>query len=271
MNRKLRFLIIGAHPDDADLSAGGTAAMLVRRGHTVKFLSVTNGCAGHYAMEPAALAARRRAEAAASGAILGCEYEVLNHEDGRLMPDIGTREDLMRAIRRFNPDVVITNRPNDYHADHRATAQLVQDCAYLLQVPHLCPDTPAMQNPPAILFWWDEFQKPQPFSPDIVVPVDGCADTLIRMTKCHESQFYEWMLWVENPALLDLTRAEKEQRIAQRVCAGLERCRRQYEGRVRTLFPAQAQYIRHIEAFEKSEYGTPITHEIIAEMERFVD
>ena len=271
MNRKLRFLIIGAHPDDPDLCAGGTAAMLVRRGHEVRFLSVTNGNAGHYAMGGKELADRRRAEAERSGAVLGCHYEVLDHDDGRLMPDLETREDLMRAIRRFNPDVIITNRPNDYHADHRATAQLVQDCSYLLQVPNICPDTPAMKDPPAILFWWDEFQKPQPFSPDIIVPVDGCADTLIQMTKCHESQFYEWLLWVNDPAWVDWTREQKDARIERRVPEGLARCRRQYEARVRTLFPAQAQDIHHIEAFEKSEYGTPITQEIIAEMERFVD
>jgi Uncharacterized proteins, LmbE homologs len=268
MDRKLKFLIIGAHPDDPDLSAGGTAALLTRRGHTVKFMSVTNGNAGHYAMGGKLLADRRRAEAEKSGAILGCEYEVLNHDDGRLMPDLETREDLMRAIRRFDPDVIITNRPNDYHADHRAVAQLVQDCSYLLQVPNICPDTPAMSNPPAILFWWDDFMKPQPFSPDIIVPVDGTADTLIQMTKCHESQFYEWILWVNDPSWVNWTQEQKDARIERRVPEALERCRRMYDTRVRALFPRQAYQIHHIEAFEKSEYGSTITPEIIFEMQQ---
>lgn len=271
MSGNLRFLIIGAHPDDPDLSAGGTAAKLVERGHVVRFLSVTNGNAGHYAMGGKALADRRRAEAEKSGAVLGCEYEILDHDDGRLMPDLAAREDLMRAIRRFDPDVVITNRPNDYHADHRAVAQLVQDCSYLLQVPNICPGTKAMEKPPVILFWRDEFQKPLPFSPDVIVPVDGCADALIRMTKCHESQFYEWSLWVDDRALVDLPRAEKDALIERRVYDGLERCRRMYDARVRDIFPAQAQDIRHIEAFEKSEYGSPATKEILSELERFPD
>ncbi|MGH7172438.1 MAG: PIG-L deacetylase family protein, partial [Gemmataceae bacterium] len=82
----LRILVLGAHPDDADIKAGGTAALWCRFGHEVKFISVTNGGAGHHQMRGEALVARRRAEAQAAGAIIGATYDVLDHPDGALLP-----------------------------------------------------------------------------------------------------------------------------------------------------------------------------------------
>ena len=71
-------LIIGAHPDDCDFSCGGSAALWAQRGDRVKFVSVTNGDAGHYAPEYIAdrslLAARRRQEAEAAVAVFGGAY-----------------------------------------------------------------------------------------------------------------------------------------------------------------------------------------------------
>ena len=69
--RPLRILIIGAHPDDADYHAGGTAALYRAAGHAVKMVSLTNGNAGHHLHPGPELARRRRAEAAASGAVIG--------------------------------------------------------------------------------------------------------------------------------------------------------------------------------------------------------
>ena len=76
---KYRFLIFGAHPDDCDLAFGGTALQLLKAGHEVKFVSVTNGDAGHHIMQPAELAARRKAETQRSAQVAGLtEYEVLD-------------------------------------------------------------------------------------------------------------------------------------------------------------------------------------------------
>ena len=68
----------------------------------------------------------------------------------------------------FNPELVISHRPNDYHADHRAAGQLVQDASYLLTVPHECPDTPAMRFMPVIMYYEDRFVNP-PFRADLVI------------------------------------------------------------------------------------------------------
>ncbi|MBN2565926.1 MAG: PIG-L family deacetylase, partial [Candidatus Eisenbacteria bacterium] len=127
----MRLLIIGAHPDDADLTAGGTAALCRTRGDDVLMVSVTDGTAGHHAMEPAALGRRRAAEARAAGDVIGAEYRVLGYPDGRLQPTVEAREDIVRLMRDFRPDVVCAPRPFDYHPDHRAAGQLVIDASYL--------------------------------------------------------------------------------------------------------------------------------------------
>lgn len=91
-------------------------------------------------------------------------------DDGRLTPSLEARETLMRTIRNFKPDVIFTNRACDYHPDHRATGQLVQDCSYLMGVPAICPDTPVLRKTPTILYWADGFTDPKPFRSDFARP-----------------------------------------------------------------------------------------------------
>src|SRR5262249_14151366 len=158
-------------PDDAEYKAGGLAALYRRRGHEVRFVSVTDGSAGHHRTAGPALAGRRRAEAEEAGKALGIGYEVWEHPDGRLEPSLPLREQVIRLVRSFRPDLVLTHRPNDYHPDHRVTAQLVQDAAYLLTVPALCPDVPHLRRDPVIAYLSDEFTRPCPFEPTAVVDV----------------------------------------------------------------------------------------------------
>ena len=69
------------------------------------------------------------------GRRLGVTTEVLDIHDGEIMPTLENRRTFARLIREWNADVVITNRPNDYHPDHRYTSILVQDSAYMVTVP----------------------------------------------------------------------------------------------------------------------------------------
>src|SRR5438270_14044920 len=92
----LRLLILGAHPDDADYAAGGLAALYRAAGHVVKMVSLTNGDAGHHLMPGRALAARRRQEAAAAGAVIGATYDVWNNHGGELLPTLDNRRQLIR-------------------------------------------------------------------------------------------------------------------------------------------------------------------------------
>ena len=128
---KLRVIAFGAHPDDCDIRAGGTAAKFHALGYAVKFVSVTNGDAGHQSEGGGALAKRRRAEAEESGRRLGITYEVLDNHDGELLPTINVREQIIRQIRQWKADIVLAPRPNDYHPDHRYTGVLVEDAAYM--------------------------------------------------------------------------------------------------------------------------------------------
>ena len=188
----MRILAIGAHQDDNEFRCGGLAHKYVKMGHEVRFLSMCNGCGGHHLMTPEETTARRAKESAAVAEYLGIRYDVWDIDDCTLMPDLATRERLIRYIRAFSPDLIISHRPNDYHADHRAAGQLVQDAAYILTVPHTCPDVPAMKKMPIILYYEDKFRNPE-FRADLVFDMDDEIDTKLHIAHLNESQVYEWL------------------------------------------------------------------------------
>src|ERR687887_2598921 len=92
---KLNIIAFGAHPDDCDQRAGGTATKYAALGHRVRFVSVTNGDAGHQTQGGGALAARRRLEAQVAGRRIGIEYVVLDNHDGQLTPTVDVREQII--------------------------------------------------------------------------------------------------------------------------------------------------------------------------------
>ena len=188
---KLRIIVFGAHPDDAEYKAGGTAAKWAKLGHHVKLVSVTNGDIGHWKMAGGPLALRRKAEVKAAAKILGVTSEVLDIHDGELLPTLENRKTIIRLIREWNADIVIAHRPWDYHPDHRYVGVLVQDVAFMVTVPFFCPDVAPLKKNPVFLYSSDGFQKPYPFVPDVAVSVDDVFD--IKLAAIHElpSQAYE--------------------------------------------------------------------------------
>ena len=103
--------------------------------------------AGHHEMGGGPLAQRRYAEAQAAAEVIGnLEYELLDNHDGELMPTLENRYKVIRTIREFRPDLIMTHRPNDYHPDHRYTSTLVQDAAYMVTVPNICALTPHLRK-----------------------------------------------------------------------------------------------------------------------------
>ncbi|MGE5609252.1 MAG: PIG-L deacetylase family protein [Bacillota bacterium] len=257
-SEQLRIMVIGAHPDDCEFRCGGVAALWAGQGHRVCFLSVTNGQSGHHEMGTAPLVKRRAAEAAASAAIIGIESRILPIADGYLEPKLEYRMMLIRAIREFRADLVITNRPNDYHPDHRYTSQLVQDSAYMLTVPHVAPEVPSLRRNPVILYFWDGFQKPLPFQADVVVGIDSVFDKKIAMLHQHASQVYEWLPWLEGT--VDQVPREQETRlawlrdwyVARSEPALAERYRQQL---IMRYGPVRGSKMQQVEAFEVCEYG----------------
>ena len=252
---KLRVIAFGAHPDDCDGRAGGVAAKYAALGHHVKFVSVTNGDAGHQSQGGGALAARRRKEAQEAGRRIGIEYETLDNHDGELVPSLAVREQIIRKIRQWKADIVFAPRPNDYHPDHRYTGMLIQDAAYMVVVPNICPDTPALRRNPVFFYFQDNFQRPNPFRPDVSVSIDEVAEKKILMLDAHVSQVYEWLPYV----------AGNLDSVPQDPKARLEWLRKGRSGgrgvsdavrqTLRKWYGAQADSIRQAEAFELCEYG----------------
>lgn len=262
-DQTLRILVFGAHPDDCDIKAGGTASLYQQAGHAVKFVSVTNGESGHQRLSGAELADIRRAEAAAAGRALGIEYEVLNNRDGYLQPTLEARFEIIRLIRNFKPDLILTHRPNDYHPDHRYTSQLVCDAAYMVTVPPIVPDVPALRENPVIAYLSDHFTRPYPFSPTVVVDIEPVWDRVIDALDCHSSQFYDWLAYnhfyedevPQDPAERKSWLSEK---MKDRIGPLADRFR---DLVIETYGPERGNEIQLIDAFEPCEYGSPLTYE----------
>src|SRR5271165_1801134 len=214
-------------------------------------------------MAGAILARRRTAEVKRCYEILGIETEVLDIHDGELLPTLENRRTITRRIREWNADVVISPRPNDYHPDHRYTAILVQDAAFMVIVPSFCPDVPALPKNPVFLYSADNFQKPNPFKPDVVVPIDTVLDQKAACIDALESQFYECNPWLfgylaevpqDKEARLAWTRKRAEKRhggLAERFRGEL----------VAELGNEEGKAVKYAEAFEICEYGTQPTRQ----------
>jgi LmbE family N-acetylglucosaminyl deacetylase len=254
--KKLNIIAFGAHPDDCDGRAGGVAAKWAAMGHKVRFVSVTNGDARHMTEGGGALAKRRRAEAAEAGRRIGIEYVTLDNHDGELLPTLHVRQQIIREIRRWNADLVLGPRPNDYHPDHRYTGVVLQDAAYMVTVPNICPDTPSLRKNPVFMYFQDGFQKPNPFNPDVAVAIDDVIDKKMDMTDAHVSQMYEWLAWhagqleqvPKDPA------ARKQWLNRNRGRGGPNPAVR--KALVKWYGEAAAKNIKFAEAFELCEYGS---------------
>ncbi len=251
---QIRVIAFGAHPDDCDIRAAGTAALFAKMGHAVKFVSVTNGDAGHQTMHASELARRRLAEAKESARRLGIEYEVLNNHDGELLPTLAVRQQIIRQIRQWKADVVLAPRPNDYHPDHRYTGVLVQDASYMVVVPSVTPETPALRKNPVFLYYEDHFQRPNPFRPDITVAIDDVIDQKINALDSHVSQFYEWLPWVDGK--LDEVPKDPAERKAWLKRARTRAISPAIRASLTNWYGAQKGGATHYyEAFEICEYG----------------
>jgi len=283
MDRQIRVLYIGAHPDDGDFHGGGLLLKCVKAGHKVKILSMTDGSSGHQTMKSEPLKERRLLETQEVTRLTGIEYEVLGYRDGSLVADLSTREAVIRAIREYNPDVVVTHRTCDYHADHRNTALAVQDAAYLLIVPNVCPDTPPMEKNPVILFSYDHFKNP-PFAPHFVVDTDDVVEQKFEMLACHVSQVYEWLpftcgnlwdvpadpaarlAWLHEPRVPDGIPDAEILKMSAPGCTSEVReatpAAKYREKLIARYGEEKGRAVKFAEAYELSEYGSPLTAEL---------
>ncbi len=137
----MRVLVVMAHPDDPEFAAGGTIAQWTREGHEVIYCLATRGEKGSddLRMSPEQLAIIRENEQRQAAAVLGVrEVIFLNYVDGTLEPNLTLRRDIVRMIRRYRPDIVVTMDPqtlirgNRYinHNDHRAIGLATLDAIF---------------------------------------------------------------------------------------------------------------------------------------------
>jgi N-acetylglucosamine malate deacetylase 1 len=266
-------LCIGAHPDDVEHSMGGTAALFAQRGDHVKFVSVTDGSKGHYQPQyihdPDSLVSRRYEEAKAAVAVIGAEVASMGIPDGEVYVTPAATEEMVRLIRSFGPpgqgpDLVLTNRPNDYHRDHRYTSRLVLDATYMLTVPPMCPDTRHLDRMPVFAYWADNFtEEGGPFVPDIIVPIDSTMETKIDMACKHESQYFEWLPYnAGRLANLPPDPAGRREFVGERYRATAAGRRQLWSHRL----PAGVEAARYVEGFRISEYGTKPGPEELADL-----
>lgn len=256
-DQKIKVLVIGAHPDDCDLGAGGLAALYVALGHKVKFVALTTGDKGHQDQGGGPLAKRRILESKEAGRRLGITYEILDNHSGELMPTLDNRMKVIQMIREWDADIVISHRPNDYHPDHRSTAVLVQDAAYLVIIPGMLPGIPALRKNPIFLYIRDRFQKPNPHRPDISVDITSVFHKKLAALDAHVSQFYEWLPWTSG-TLEQIPKDTEERKnwlknwVAPRyVVTGEIR-----QSLLRWYGPERASTIQMVETFEITEYGS---------------
>jgi LmbE family N-acetylglucosaminyl deacetylase len=198
--RPARFMVIAAHPDDAEFGPAGTAARWIDEGSEGWLVCCTSGDQGGEdpAADPLALAAVRESEQRAAAAITGYGGVTFLHQpDGALANDLALREQLVREIRTFRPDAVLATDPDTLfyrdgginHTDHRAAGMAAVDAVY-----------PAARNPMAFpwlarsglaahkvrrlyLFWSDKS--------DTWVDISTTLERKIEALRAHVTQIHE--------------------------------------------------------------------------------
>ncbi|REK19634.1 MAG: PIG-L family deacetylase [Planctomycetota bacterium] len=271
---KLRIICFGAHPDDAEFKAGGVAAKWAEQGHKVKFVSVTNGDIGHWQIAGGPLAQRRKSEVEAAARVLGIETEVLDIHDGELMPTLENRRKITRLIRDWEADVVMSHRPNDYHPDHRYTGVLVQDAAFMVTVPFFCPDTPPLKDNPVFFYYSDRFQKPNPFTPDVIVDIDDVFDKKIGAVHSLPSQVYEGGASGSEEFVAEVPEDDAARRAwaikvhGSRYAAVADKYR---DALIKWYGEDRGEDVRYAEAFEICEYGRQPSEKELRELFPFFE
>lgn len=259
----MNIVCFGAHPDDGEVYAGGTLVQWSRAGHRVLLVSMTNGDIGHHELSGGVLALRRREEARRSAALGGLHDLVLDNHDGELMPTMELRREVVKIIREWEADIVLTHRPYDYHPDHRYSAMAVQDAAYMVMVPNFCPHIPALKKNPVFLYMMDDFTRPAPFRMDVAVDVGDVMNVKWAMLDAMDSQFYEWLPWIMKAPTMPP--ADAAGRIAW-LKESWEPYFRSRADKSREALAARygaerAAAVTHAEYFELCEYGHCPEHE----------
>jgi LmbE family N-acetylglucosaminyl deacetylase len=205
-------LSIHAHPDDAEILAGGTLVLLVKLGHRVTIATMTAGDCGSAEYGQAEIAAIRQAEAAAAATVIGASYRCAGFSDLAVFNDDFSRRKVCGLIRELRPQLVLTASPVDYHCDHEAASALVRDACFAASVPNYkVPGRAAPLDAIPHLYFMDSIEgrdrDGRPVLPDCFVDVGSSFELKRQMLACHESQ----RAWLRTQHGIDDYLAQMEQ------------------------------------------------------------
>lgn len=188
----MHILAIHAHPDDIEILAGGTLALLSRARHRLTIVSMTAGDCGSREYGPAELGRLRKAEAAKAASLVGASYQCGGFFDMTVFNDDASRRRVTELLRTIRPEIILTSAPNDYHPDHEATSMLVRDAAFCAPVPNYTTGTaPPLEEIPHVYFMDPDEgvdREGRVVTPGFVVDVSGVMDIKREMLACHETQ-----------------------------------------------------------------------------------
>ena len=252
----MNIIVVFAHPDEGEIYVGGTSYLFSCLGHRVKFLSLTNGDAGHYSMAPGTLAAKRHQEAMNARAVLGlADYEIMDYHDQYLENTQLIRDEVVDRIREWAADIVFSYYPIDGgHKDNMCAGRIVRDAAPSLEM------TPM----PVCIYVRDYFTAGFSFIPEIAVPVDRVWESKLRACACHESQVCDAIPY--ELGILDDVRSspERQREVIYDNTYAFTRKTPQIELALQKWFgPARAGAVKYVEAFEIAEFGRQVTNEEI--------
>jgi len=204
---KLDILAIGAHPDDIELSCGGTILSHVAKGYKVGLLDLTRGELGTRGTPET-----RMEEAANAAKILGVSVrENLGFADGFFINDREHQLELIRYIRKYQPDIIIAPAIRDRHPDHARAALLVEDATFLsglLKVEtKLNGEIQRASRPTAVYHYIQALD----IKPDFAVDISAFFDRKIEAIGAYRTQFYdpnstEPNTFISSPEFLDFIR-----------------------------------------------------------------
>ena len=200
----MNILAIGAHPDDLEVSCGGTLIRYVREGHKVSMCNVSGGDKGHVVIKPDELRQIRRKEAQEAAKVIGADHYSIDSSDGYVESgDKETRNRVIELIRKTEPDVIITHNPDDYMRDHIQAGLLAYDASFISTLPHLLTQSSYTTNFPTV-FYMDTLAGVG-FIPTEYVNISDVIDQKLEALSCHESQI-KWMLDHDRIDFLDFVK-----------------------------------------------------------------
>jgi len=184
---KLDILAFGAHPDDIELSAGGTLARQAKLGYKTGLADLTYGELGTRGNKEI-----RLKEAEAAREILGASVRVnLGFRDGFFVNDEKHQLELIRIIRHYKPGIVICNAIHDRHPDHGKGSSLVSDSCFLAGLRRIETEWAGTQQEawrPKAVYHYIQFRE---IKPDILVDISDVMEVKMNSVKAHRSQFFD--------------------------------------------------------------------------------